>query len=254
MPLPDDIQELTAGDVYRLGDERGRYWVQGRKVMHGDDVVRGADPDSFRFYLNGFAKDHKYCYSGGTRLRDGNGATFRALNFCYVTDGRLVWALGGVVKGADVESFEVCDDGVDSLNQMRVPYGYAKDRSRVYYYDFDGTPNWVRKATPSTFQSLNDGHFARDHQFVFYGGSPLPGAKPDTWQQVQGYYSKDEKRIYYLNRHIKAADYATFEVVPSGPDPGGFARDKSNLYFGDEIVTAEVFAEALAAGNVQARG
>jgi hypothetical protein len=249
MPLPDDIQELTPGDVYRPRDERTRYWIQGRKVMHGEDEVRGADADSFRFYLSGFARDHKHCYCVGTRLRDGNGATFRALNFCYVTDGRLVWALGGVVKDADAESFEVCDDGVDSLNNMRVPYGYGKDRSRVYYYDYDGTPSWVRKATPGTFQSLNDGHFARDHQFVFYGGSPLPGAKPDTWQKVERYYSKDQKRIYYLNRHIKAADYATFEVVPSGPDLGRFARDKNNWYFGDEIVSADEFAKALAAGG-----
>jgi hypothetical protein len=254
MPLPDDIQELTPGDVFRPRDERCRYWIQDLKVMHGEDEVRGADAGSFRFYLNGFAKDHKHCYCGATRLRDGNGASFRALNFCYVTDGRLVWTLGGVVKDADVESFEVCDDGVDSLANMRVPYGYAKDRSRVYYYDFDGTPNWVRKATPGTFQSLNDGHFARDHQFVFYGGKQLPGAKSETWQKMEGYYSKDDKRVYYLNRHIKAADYASFEVVPTAPEPSGFARDKNNLYYGDELATAEDFAKGLALANVQVSG
>lgn len=254
MPLPDDIQELTPGGVYRPRDERAQYWIQGRKVMCGEDQVRGADPDSFRFYLNGFAKDHEHCYSGAGRLRDGNGATFRALNFCYVTDGRLVWTLGGVVKDADVESFVVCDDGVNSLDQMRVPYGYAKDRSRVYYYDYDGKPNWVRKATPATFHSLNDGHFARDHQFIFYGTATLAGAKPDTWQKMEGLYSKDQHRIYYANRHIEAADYATFEVVPSGPEPGGFARDKNNCYFGDETVTAEDFAKYLAQVAGQASG
>lgn len=254
MPLPDDIQELTPGEVYRPRDDRAQYWLKGGKVMYGEDEVRGADAGSFRFYLNGFAKDHQHCYCVGARLRDGNGATFRALNFCYVTDGRLVWTLGGVVKDADAESFEVCDDGVNSLDELRVPYGYGKDRSRVYHYDYDGTPNWVRKATPGTFQSLNDGHFARDHQFVFYGGAPLPGAKPDTWQKVEGYYSKDHQRIYYLNRHIKAADYATFEVVPSGPGASLFARDQNNFYFNDEIVSAEDFTKYLAQVNGQAGG
>jgi hypothetical protein len=124
----------------------------------------------------------------------------------------------------------------------------------VYYYDFDGTPNWVRKATPGTFQSLNDGHFARDHQFVFYGGKQLPGGKSDTWQKMEGYYSKDDKRVYYLNRHIKAADYASFEVVPTAPEPSGFARDKNNLYYGDELATAEDFAKGLALANVQVSG
>jgi hypothetical protein len=250
MALPDDIQELIPGDVFRPRDERARYWLRGGTVMHGEDEVRGADPDSFRFYLNGFAKDHKRCYCVGSPLRGGNGATFRALNFCYVTDGRLVWTLGGVVKDADAESFEVCDDGVNSLDQMRVPYGYAKDRSRVYYYDYDGTASWVRKATPGTFVSFNDGHCARDHQFVFYGGLPLAGAKPATWQRIDGCYSKDQPRIYYLNRHIKAADYATFEVVPTGTQPSTFARDKNNWYFGDEIVTAEVFETARAAVKI----
>lgn len=217
--------------------------------MYGEDEVRQADPDSFRFYLNGFARDRKRCYCVGKALRDGNAAAFKALNFCYVTDGRLVWTLGGVVKDADAESFEVCDDGVNNLDQMRVPYGYAKDRSRVYYYDYDGTPSWVRKATPGTLQSLNDGYFARDHQFVFCSGSPLAGAKPDTWQKVEGYYSKDDRRIYYLNRHIKAADYATFEVVPAERDLARFARDQNNCYFGDEIVSAEDFARFLAAAK-----
>jgi hypothetical protein len=249
MALPDDIRELTPGDVFRPRDERARYWLRGRTVMHGEDEVRLADPDSFRFYLNGFAKDRQRCYCVGRPLREGNGATFRALNFCYVTDGRLVWTLGGVVKDADVASFVVCDDGVNSLEQMRVPYGYAKDRARVYYYDYDGTPNRVRKATPGTFQSLNDGYFARDHQFVFCGGSPLAGAQPDTWRRVDGCYSKDDRRIYYLNRHIKAADYATFEVVPGDKDTARFARDKNNCYFGDEIVTAEDFAKFVAAST-----
>lgn len=250
MPLPDDIQELTPGDVYRQRDERAHYWIRGRTVMYGEEAVRGADPDSFRFYLGSFAKDHRHCYCVGRQLRDGNGATFRALNFCYATDGRFVWALGGRVKDADAESFQVCDDGVYYLDGgPRVPYGYGKDRSRVYYYDYDGTPNWVRKAAPDTFQSLNDGHFARDHQFVFCGSSALPGAKPDTWQKLQSHYSKDHRRIYYFNRHIKAADYATFEVVPSGP----LARDKNNLYFNDEIVTAEVFEQCLAVANGQVR-
>lgn len=254
MPLPDDIREQTPGDVYRPRDERARYWVHGRTVMHGEDEVRGADPESFRFYLNGFAKDHQRCYCVGRHLEDGHGATFRALNYCYVTDGRLVWTLGGVVKDADPETFEVCDDGVDNLNGMRVPYGYAKDRSRVYYYDYDGKPGQVRKATPDTFQSWNDGHYARDHQLVFYGASPLPGAKPETWQKVRGYYSKDHQRIYYLNRHIKAADYATFEVVPSGQEPTAFARDRNNCYFNDEVVSAEDFAKFLERTTAPAGG
>lgn len=242
MPRADDVREMTPGQVY---DARTRYWIRGQTVMYGDDEVRLADAASFRFYLNGFAKDRKYCYCVGTRLREGSGSTFRALNNCYATDGQFVWALGGRVKDADAASFEVCDDGVNLLGGgPPVPHGYGKDRTRVYYYDFDGTPNWVRKATPASFQSFNDGHFARDSQFVFCGTATLPGAKPDAWRRIDGYYSKDDRRIYYFNRHIKAADYASFEVVAGAEDFAQLARDKNNLYINDEIVTTEQFAEA----------
>ena len=123
--------------------------------MYGEDEVRLADPDSFRFYLGSFAKDLMRCYCVGKQLRGGNGASFRALNYCYATDGRWVWTLGGLVKDADTQSFQVCDDGVYSLGgEARAPYGYGKDRSRVYYYDFDGAPRLGAQGDPGYLSVL----------------------------------------------------------------------------------------------------
>jgi hypothetical protein len=248
MPLPDDIREFTPGTKYSRVIEQAQYWIRDGIVRYKDVRMRGAHLPTFRFYLGGFAKDHKHCYANGRRLQGGNGATFRALNFCYATDGQLVWTIAGKVKDADAQSFVACDDGYIRLaiNQLRVPYGFGKDENRVYYYDFDGKPVWVRKADAGTFVSLKDGYFGRDESFVFFGAATLPGAKAAHWQKLGGHYSRDDRRVYYTNRRIMDADYDTFERVPANADYLQLAKDKNHLYWNDRIVTAEEFESMVA--------
>lgn len=118
--------------------------------------------------------------------------------------------------------------------------------TRVYYYDYDGKPNWVRKATSESFVSLNDGHFGKDDNFVFCGAATIPKAKVEHWQKLDGYYSRDDQRLFYYNRHIRAADYDSFEVVPTGIDYLQLAKDKNNFYWNDRIVTVDEFQKVLA--------
>ena len=248
MPLPDDIREFTPGTRYSRVRAEAKYWVRDGIVLYGDRRITGAHLATFRFYLGGFAKDHEHCYSGGRRLRGGNGATFRALNYCYATDGESVWTLAGKVKDADAGSFEVCDDGYLRLtiNELRVPYGFGKDKDRVYNYDFDGTPVWVRRADAGTFVSLNDGHFGKDGGSVFFGAAALPNAKVAPWEKLGGFYSRDDQRVYYTNRRIRDADHDTFEHVPANADYLQLAKDRNHFYWNDRIVEAEEFETMLA--------
>jgi len=220
--------------VFREYDLTTLYWIRGDEVLYRYYPIRGADIESFRFYSGGFAKDRKNCFCTNSRLKGGNAADFRALNYTYATDDQSVWTMGGRIAGADVESFVVCDDGVYLLPPAnRLPYGYAKDKARVYYYDFDGKPNWVRKASPGSFVSLNDGHFGKDERFVFCGAVTLPNANVERWRKIGGFYSKDDTRVYYFNRQIKQADCDSFEVVPS--DRFELAKGKHCHYFNDRV-------------------
>ena len=247
MTLPDDTREYTPGHQFREGDETTQYWIRGKQILYRHYPLSNVHMPSFRFYLGSFAKDYKNCYCTSSRFNGGNGPTFRALNFCYATDGRFVWTMGGKIKDADAESFVVCDDGVHFLTGGgRVPYGFGKDENRVYYYDYDGKPNWVRKATAKTFHSINDGYFAKDDNFVFCGAAALPKARVEQWEKVGGYYSRDDRRVFYFNREIAAVDYDTFEVVPSGRDYLQLAKDKINFYWNDNVVDAAKFEQMLA--------
>lgn len=245
MKYPQDIIEHKPASVYVEGDETTLFWLDGDKVMFRDCPVRGADAASFRFYLGYFAKDNKHCYIGSTKLKEADSAHFRALNYTYAADNHNVWTMGGKIADASAASFMVCDDGVFVRGDYRFAYGYGKDNARVYYYDSDGKPNWVKKANPATFKSLNDGHFGIDDKTVFCGHASIAKADVKTWQKIGGYYSRDKSRIFYFNRIIAVADYTTFRVIASKDDKTQFARDCHHFYWNDRVIDDNAFGAEL---------
>jgi hypothetical protein len=122
-----------------------------------------------------------------------------------------------------------------------VPHGFGKDAGRVFYFAFDGKPNWVRKATPASFVSLNDGYFGFDANFVFCGADTLPKAVVAQWRKLGGVYSGDDRRVYYYNSELREADRASFEVLPNASEWTYLARDKKNLYYNGQIVDDDEF-------------
>lgn len=236
MPRTEDIQEMTPGTSFNDADKSTHYWINGSVMMYRHYPIRGADIKTFRFYRGAFAKDLYHCYVTSKRLAGGNAQLFRALNYTYATDGNFVWTLGGKVKGSDAASFSVCDDGVYSTGRSRFPYGYGKDRSHVFYYDFDGKPNLVKKANAETFQSLNDGFFGIDNKTVFCGRSTIAKADVKTWNKIGGFYSKDKNRIFYFNRIIPEAHLSSFRVIPSQDGFTQLARDRNHFYWNDRII------------------
>lgn len=241
MNFLQDIAEHTLTTSYVEGSDTPPYWLDGNTVMYGSYPIRGADASSFRFYLGCFAKDNKHCYIGSAKLKLGNGSQFKALNYTYATDGNIVCSLGGRIADADGASFMICDDGVLIRDGLRFPYGYGKDNVRVFYYDFDGKANWVKKADPATFKSLNDGFFGLDHKTVFCGHASIAKADVNTWQKLGGYYSRDKARIFYFNREIKVADYATFRVIASKDGARQLARDCNHFYWNDRVIDYDAF-------------
>jgi hypothetical protein len=228
-------REFVPGHVYNESDESTWWWIgpDGKITYRKNHPLTGADIATFRFYPGGFAKDRKHCYGHWGKLPGGNSRTFSVLNYSYATDGRWVWTIGGRVEGADAASFVVLDDGTrNGAYHERV--GYAKDRERVFFAHSGNQAKWVRQASPESFESLNDGRFAKDHNGVFFGSIPLPKVNPAQWRRLGGSYSKDDTRIYYGDACITKADYESFEVLLT--EEGAFARDKKRCYLGAEFI------------------
>ena len=224
------------------------YWLKNGQVRWGGYPVRGADADSFVYWAGGFAKDARYCYCNGSRFRDADPETFRALNYTYAADKDSVWTIGGGIKGVERSSFVVCDVGIYMIGDSMIPYGFAKDSKRVYYYDFDGKPNWVRKAVADSFVSLGDGHFGHDDERIFYGRSMLRRADRGAWHKLGGIFSTDGVRVYYGNTHLPDVDAASFEYVPN-PWDSQLARDSKAYYWGATPISESHFTTFLKTGD-----
>ena len=117
------------------------------------------------------------------KLKNVDCDSFKVLNHCFSKDNKYVWCIGGKFEPVDISTFDVCDDGFNkSLSDREVYFsdgsyskitkkissGYAKDSKHVYCYDYSGKAVILKKASPSTFVSNNDGNFGWDHQFVFF--------------------------------------------------------------------------------------
>ena len=245
----DDLATRRLAGAFIEGDETTAYWTDGKKVRYRHFDVRGADADSFLFYLGAFAKDARHCYCTSRRLTGADPATFRMLNFTWACDDAAVWCLGGRVKDADVRSFEVCDQGfvAAGASHQRAPAGYAKDRNHVYFYNFDGKANVVKKAEPASFVSHGDGSYAHDAQWVFWEHTRLPKADPGSWRRLEGLYSRDSLRLYYCNREVKGADLPSFKTTLRGFLP--LARDSGGFFRGDVAISEEEYFRLLQPGR-----
>lgn len=242
MIMLEDVFEHTL--TTEFDESTALYWIDGKTVMFRRYPIRGADAESFRFFAQYFAKDKKHCYCGSSRIKGGNGSSFRALNNTFMSDGNIVCTMGGVIPDVDANSFSVCDDGVYCHSGHRYAYGYGKDKNRVFYYDSCGKPNWVKKADATSFKSFNDGHFGVDDYHVFYGYASVAKADVRTWQKIGGFYSlysKDKSRIFYFNRIIQQADLNSFEVVSCGSDMVQLARDCNRYYWNDNVISEDEF-------------
>lgn len=232
--IPELISTKPAATYPERHKSHG-YWISPEtgKVKWGDTTIRGSDPGSFVSLGAGYAKDKYRCYCLSSQLRGADPRTFEVLNHTYAKDAENVWTFGGKIKDVDAATFRVCDSGYYPLPSgiASAPYGYGKDRNRVYYYDFDGKPNAVRKAHPETFESLGDGLHAKDREHVYYGGHVLKGATPAAWTLIDDLYSKTDKHVYYGGRPIVEAHAGSFEYLQ-----GYWSKDAEHCFFQDRLI------------------
>ena len=77
-----------------------------------------------------------------------------------------------VVKGVDIDSFEVLD------------FNYARDKEYIYYYGLK-----VKEASGSNFQILN-AFFSKDDKHVFYSERAIPKVDPENFEPIGDFDSK----------------------------------------------------------------
>ena len=237
----DFTRERPLASRYVEADLETQYWLDGSgKVRYRHFTLKGADPESFRWFLPGFAKDRRACYVVDRVMAGSDPATFVMLNNCFAKDKSRVWCLEGRIGTADTATFEVLDDGIAWLDGLPLPHGYARDSTAVYYASYGDKVIAVKGADPKSFVSFGGGRFGKDETRVYTAGLLIPKADAATWRPLAAAYSADSSRVFFQRQVLKGADPATFDVLSSGGNAMHVARDQSRFYLHDcEISAAE---------------
>lgn len=109
--------------------------------------------------------------------------------------------------------------------------GYTTENDKVYYVSYNEAQGKVKReidADKSTFKVLEFGSYAVDARRVFYQGSPIDSADPESFEPLYEFIGRDKNHGYYGGVLIKNSDGPTFEVID-----GNFMRDKNEVYYID---------------------
>ena len=212
--------------------------------LYENDLLKGVAPKDFCCW-HYWGRSSTACFLGGIRLRGADPTSFQVLNFAYAMDKTAVYTTSGRIPNVDLAAFQVLDNG---RNESGAPQGYAKDSRQIYVHNGDGRVKIVKGAEVPTFCSLGDTFFARDHKRIYAYGKQLPKADLAFWELLRHWYSRDARRVYYLNREIKGADRDSFAVctpLNAPPLSDHLARDKDHFYRNDERIEELLWLERL---------
>lgn len=238
-----------------------KYWSDGKNVYWLTSLIAPYD-ESFLVYNDIFAKNHKDCFMQNMKLKNVDCDSFKVLNHCFAKDNKYVWCIGGKFEPVDISTFDVCDDGFNkSLSDREVYFsdgshskiakkissGYAKDNKHVYCYDYSGKAAILKKASPSSFVSNNDGNFGWDHQFVFFQKKMIKNADAKTWKllDLNEGFSHDATHVFRFDKQFVGADVDTLKIFSFTNMKGStfkFLKDKNGIFdeYGNRITFAEI--------------
>lgn len=181
-----------------LENNLGRSLLVGfdeQQVFWGDEIVAGADKNSFEYVDGEYFKDKNYVYHLADRMSE------------------------------DVDDFEMYDDfgrdatnvyfggrvfSDDAANFSRVgpqQSRFYRDRSRCWFFI-----SQIQNADQSTLQYV-DGDYAKDGTHVFYQSTLIETALPGSFRWLEHEFSCDEKKVFFQSLVLQNADPNTFQVL-----------------------------------------
>jgi len=218
--LPDSVEFVTS-ELNHSSANSG-YLISGDNVFCLGEKIKGADPGSFSFILDGYAMDKDYIYhfydtkiprkavpiailnasSGYIQHADQilyqgevisrQAKSFEIINDEYSKDSRYVYSHGAVLEGVDASSFVVLS-----------PY-YRKDKNTAYYFN-----NKIIGSDPDTFKVLNDA-ISKDKNNLYYSDFLIKNKKPSQLSQSDA--DELDNRSKWRPLHL---DETTVILVPS---------------------------------------
>lgn len=218
-----------------------KYYAKDKeRVYYEENVIVRADPESFHILAPSvyYGKDKSNVFYRGKTIEGVDFNSFEPIDESFARDKGRVYYLGNVVENADPESFRV-------LTPHSI-YGYSKDKNNIYFNTILHRCTAMEDAHLNSFEVIAL-HFAKDKDHVYYDDNVIVNADPDSFHVLNwdDFFSKDRNNVYFGRKPVSSIDITTFEVLGAY-----YGKDKEHVYYeGDVIAGADpksfsVFAES----------
>lgn len=132
------------------------YTKDNGNVYYFNNLVQGADPDTFEYINQDFIKDINSVFCDGNKMVDADRDTFVEMDYTYAKDKNNVYKKCFILSGVNPNSFKI------------ISFYYTKDNKNVYYLD-----KVIKNANPGSFKILgntNHGTYSSDRNNVYING------------------------------------------------------------------------------------
>ena len=208
--------------------------------------VKGVDIESFEplkedreLIGDYYAKDNKYVYFYGKKLKDVLPEGFETVKENYVKDSKNVYKIEAEITdsipissdnkintkkisldGLDVKTFRALENGKDVTS-----IDYFVDKNNIYYA-YENLEK-IQGADKNSFEVLGY-YIAKDKNNVYYNGKKMENVDSKSFKNFGNFIGKDKNRVFYItgNEDIKDADAESFEIMGDTY----YFRDKNNIF------------------------
>lgn len=186
-----------------------------------------------------YAKDNKYVYFYGKKLKDVLPEGFETVKENYVKDSKNVYKIEAEITdsipissdnkintkkisldGLDVRTFRALENSKDITS-----IDYFVDKNNIYYA-YENLKK-IQGADKNSFEVLGN-YIAKDKNNVYYKGRKMENVDSASIKTFGNFIGKDKNRVFYItgNEDIKDADAKSFEMMGDTY----YFRDKNNIF------------------------
>ena len=186
-----------------------------------------------------YAKDNKYVYFYGKKLKDVLPEGFETVKENYVKDSKNVYKIEADITDSipissdnKINTKKISLDGLDvrtfralENNKDLTSIDYFVDKNNIYYA-YENLEK-IQGADKNSFEVLGN-YIAKDKNNVYYKGRKMENVDSASIKTFGNFIGKDKNRVFYItgNEDIKDADAESFEIMGDTY----YFRDKNNIF------------------------
>ena len=218
----------------------------GQKIR--SKVIKDADINSFEIMeIGAYSRDKNniyFTYSDVVKIKDVDKDSFTIGEHGFSYDKNSVYFYGKKIDGISPKGFKIVDLAVNSGDS--VTFALLTDSKNLYKFIYEFDPETYKlkntklvtvtnvKVDAPSFEIVKEdtGSYYKDKDNVFYYDMnknelrKVEGGDRNSFVEMNNFFAKDNKNIYYLGKQIRNISSEGFKFV--GPD---IAKNKNGVYF-----------------------